>query len=56
MEKINLIIAIYCFLGCFWWVLAKLSGKLIFQIIGKLFGITGTILSFIYILKYFSLL
>jgi intracellular septation protein A len=55
MEKLGLILAFYTFFGCLWWVVATITSKSIWgKIIFKLFGITGCVLSFIYILKFFN--
>lgn len=56
MEKLGLILAFYTFIGCLWWVAAKISSTTFMKILCKTFGITGCCLSFIYILKYFNLI
>ena len=56
MEKLGIIIAFYAFFGCLWWMVAKISGHGLIKLVLKTFGITGCIISFIYILKYFNII
>jgi len=56
MEKLGIILAFYAFFGCLWWVIAKISGSILFKILFKIFGITGCVISCIYVLKYFNLI
>jgi hypothetical protein len=56
MEKLGLILAFYTFIGCLWWVAAKITGTVFMKFLGKMFGITGCVISCVYILKYFNLI
>ena len=56
MEKLGIILAFYALFGCLWWVVANIKASLFIKIFLKLFGITGCVISCIYILKYFNLI
>lgn len=52
MTKLGFILAIYTFIGCFWWILATITGTIFMKFLCKLFGITGCFLSLYCILNY----
>ena len=56
MGTLGIIIAFYALFGCLWWVVAKVTGKSYIVFLYKLFGISGCVISIIYILKYFNLI
>ena len=56
MEKLGLILAFYTFIGCLWWVAGKISGTIWAKMFFKTFGITGCVISCIYIFRYFNLI
>jgi hypothetical protein len=51
MEKMIQIMSIICFLNSCWWLIADVTGKLVFKFIVKVLGIVGTVLPIIYWLK-----
>jgi len=56
MEKLGLILAFYALFGCLWWVVGKVEGSIFIKFFMKTFGVTGCVLSCVYILKYFNLI
>lgn len=56
MEILIGIVMVICFLTSLWWLIATVSGPLLFKFIVKIIGLLGTILPVIYFLKVYNII